>query len=82
MKKYDILYKNGKIFTADDNIPYARAMAVKDGKIAWIGTDGDAAETHEIQASELVDLSGRLVLPGFWPTAAAKFPPYRLRYIQ
>ncbi len=65
MKKYDILYKNGKIFTADDNIPYARAMAVKDGKIAWIGTDGDAAETHEIQASELVDLSGRLVLPGF-----------------
>lgn len=64
--KYDTLYINGKIFTSDDDRPYAEAMAVKDGRIAWIGT-GAEAETAGIAAdsSMLVDLEAKRVLPGF-----------------
>lgn len=61
MIKYDVLYKNGKIFTSDDNLPHAQAMAVKDGKIAWVGQDKDADES---QALKIVDLAGRRILPG------------------
>ena len=62
MIKYDVLYKNGKIFSSDDNLPHAQAMAVKDGKIAWVGQDKDADES---QALKIVDLAGRRILPGF-----------------
>lgn len=64
--KYDTLYINGKIFTSDDDRPYAEAMAVKDGRIAWVGT-GDEAEAAGIAAvsSMLVDLGTKRVLPGF-----------------
>ena len=62
MIKYDVLYKNGKIFTSDDNLPHAQAMAVKDGKIAWVGQDKEADES---QALKIVDLAGRRILPGF-----------------
>ena len=62
MKKYDCLYKNGKIFTSDKDSLYAEAMAVKDGKIAWVGSDAEA----DVQAAEkVVDLGGKRVLPGF-----------------
>ena len=64
--KHDTLYINGKIFTSDDDRPYAEAMAVKDGRIAWVGTD-DEAEAAGIAAvsSMLVDLGTKRVLPGF-----------------
>ena len=58
--KYDVLYRNGKIFTSDKENLYAEAMAVKDGKIVWIGKDADADFTG---AAEVVDLGGRRVLP-------------------
>ena len=47
--KYEKLYINGKIFTADKKMPYADAMAVKNGKIAWIGTMAEESiESNEI----------------------------------
>lgn len=64
--KYDTLYINGKIFTSDDDLPQAEAMAVKDGRIAWVGTDADAqAAGLAADAAQLVDLGEKRVLPGF-----------------
>lgn len=60
MNKYEVLYKNGKFFTSDNDNPYAEAMVVKDGKISWIGMLSDAPA-----ADKTVDLKGRRVLPGF-----------------
>lgn len=59
-QKYDKIFYNGKIFTSWDDKPYAEAMAVKGGKIAWIGLNS------QIEASwgTAVDLQGRRVLPG------------------
>lgn len=62
MKKYDVLYVNGKVFTSDKENLYAESFAVKDGKIAWVGNDAEAQATD---AEKTVDLGGRRVLPGF-----------------
>ena len=62
MKKYDILYVNGKVFTSDKENLYAESFAVKDGKIAWVGSDAVAPKDD---AEKTVDLGGRRVLPGF-----------------
>ncbi len=62
MYKYDVLYKNGKIFTSDKENLYGEAMAVKDGKVAWVGMEADADLAG---AAEVVDLGGKRVLPGF-----------------
>lgn len=53
----DLLIKNGTIVTAKEK--YQADVAVKDGKIAAIGTD-----FNESLFSEVVDASGKLVLPG------------------
>lgn len=62
MKKYDVLYVNGKVFTSDKEHLYAESFAVKDGKIAWVGND---AEAQSADAEKTVNLGGRRVLPGF-----------------
>ena len=64
--KYDALYINGKIFTSDESRPYAQAMAVKDGRIAWIGSGAEAeAAGIAAESAMLIDLGAKRVLPGF-----------------
>lgn len=58
---YDRVFTNGKIFTSDEIRPCADTMAVKDGRIAWIGEGKDL----DCGAEECVDLGGKRVLPGF-----------------
>ena len=53
------LYKNAKIFTANDEALYADAMVVEDGVITAIGEESQCGP-----ADEVVDLEGKRVLPG------------------
>ncbi len=75
MKKYDSIFMNGKIFTSDMEHPYAQAMAIKDGRIAAIGTDDEIAGLYGADLSapndadcsdrlDIIDLGGRRVIPG------------------
>ncbi|MCF2530710.1 amidohydrolase [Yinghuangia soli] len=57
-----ILLRNGNVYSPAD--PFATAMVVEDGTIAWIGAEG-AAEAHTSSADEIVDLAGALVVPAF-----------------
>jgi dihydropyrimidinase len=52
----DLLIKNGTIVTAKES--FLGDIAVKDGKIVCIGVDLD------MDADEVVDATGKLVLPG------------------
>ena len=56
------LLLGGVIHSASD--PFATAMLVVDGRVAWVGDDSGAA-IHRDEASDVVDLQGALVTPAF-----------------
>ena len=39
----DVLFLHGNIYTVNDKQPQAEAIAVKDGKIIFVGSNADAA---------------------------------------
>ncbi|MGW7053201.1 amidohydrolase [Streptomyces sp. NPDC054887] len=60
----DLVLVNARIHTVDARLPHARALAVRDGRIAWLGGDAGAARWTGPD-TEVLDAGGRLVLPGF-----------------
>ncbi|WP_244317919.1 amidohydrolase, partial [Streptomyces chryseus] len=60
----DLVLVNARIHTVDDTLPAARALAVRNGRIAWLGEDAGAARWTGPH-TEVLDAGGRLVLPGF-----------------
>ena len=57
-----ILYRNGVIHSPAD--PFAEALLVEDGVVAWLGAD-DSARSFVSRAETVVDLDGALVTPAF-----------------
>jgi predicted amidohydrolase YtcJ len=57
-----VLLHGGTIYSPVS--PFATAMLVDGGVIAWLGEDS-AADAHRDAADRVVDLRGRLVTPGF-----------------
>ena len=55
-----VLYRGGAVYTPAD--PYAQAVLVQDGTVAWVGSD-EAAGGQD--ADLTVDLDGALVTPAF-----------------
>ena len=60
----DIIYSGGDIVTVNDAAPTAEALAVKDGKILAVGTAAAVFKTKG-DGTEMIDLSGKTLLPGF-----------------
>lgn len=61
----DTIYHDGSILTMAGKTPaYVEALAVKDGKIALAGTK-EAALKMKGDATKVVDLGGKELLPGF-----------------
>ena len=60
----DTIYRGGPILTIEDAAPRAEAVAVKDGRILAVGTLADVMP-HQGEATELFELEGRALLPGF-----------------
>lgn len=58
----DLLLTNGKIWTGDEKFPWAGWVAIKDGKILEVG---NREKPFTGKAIEILDLNGRLTLPGF-----------------
>ena len=58
----DKIFYNGTIHTLDVDNSVVQAVGVKDGKIAFVGTN---AEAEGFECTEKIDLNGRLMLPGF-----------------
>jgi predicted amidohydrolase YtcJ len=56
------LYRNGVVHSPAD--PFAEAVVVADGVVAWLGAD-EAADRYVRDVDEVVDLAGALVTPGF-----------------
>ena len=61
----DTIYHGGSILTMAGKDPtYVEALAVKDGKIVFAGAR-DAALKMKGDSTKVVDLSGKILLPGF-----------------
>ena len=60
----DVVLTGGRIFTADGAGSWARALAVRGGRIAVVGTDA-AAMALAGPGTRVIDLRGRTVTPGF-----------------
>ncbi|WP_330246994.1 amidohydrolase [Streptomyces sp. NBC_00562] len=59
----DLLLRNAKVFTGDPDRPEARAVAIRDGRVAALGDDHDLA--HLVgPGTRVVDALGRRVIPG------------------
>lgn len=60
----DLVIHNARIYTAAEAQPWAEALAVRDGAIAYVGTDA-GVDRFTGESTRSIDAKGRLVLPGF-----------------
>jgi len=60
----DRVLLNGAVYTVDSEHRWAEAVAIKDGKIIYVG-DNEGAGAYVSTESEIIDLAGQMLLPGF-----------------
>lgn len=60
----DLVFKNGAIYTSDAAKSWAEAVAVKNGKIVYVGTNS-GVQRYVSDTTRVIDLQGRMLLPGF-----------------
>lgn len=60
----NVVFKNGTIYTSNDKQDIVEAVAVKEGKITFVGSNKDV-EGFINEDTKVVDLQGRFILPGF-----------------
>lgn len=57
------LLVNGKFITMEDDMPFAEALAIRDNRILYIGTDNEARKLASLD-TEVIDLRGKTAIPG------------------
>lgn len=60
----DLVFRGGNIYTVDAGRSWARAVAIRNGEITYVGTNDGAAE-HVGPDTKIVDLKDRMMLPAF-----------------
>jgi predicted amidohydrolase YtcJ len=59
-----LILRGAAVYTLDPARPRARALVVRNGRIAWVG-DEAGTRAFEGEGARVIDLEGRMVLPGF-----------------
>lgn len=62
-EKADTILVNGTVYTVDENRPTAEAIAIKDGKILYVGSN-DSAKMYAGDRTEVIDANGQFLMPG------------------
>ena len=63
-KPADVVFVNGSVYTVDAVRAWATAVAVSGERIVYVGDDR-TARAYVGSATRVVDLAGRMLLPGF-----------------
>jgi predicted amidohydrolase YtcJ len=63
----DVVFRGGTVYTVDAHVPTAEAVAVRGARIVYVG-DELGVEALIGPSTEVVDLTGRMLLPGFHDT--------------
>ncbi|MBT8144400.1 MAG: amidohydrolase family protein, partial [Gammaproteobacteria bacterium] len=59
----DWVLSNGRIYTVDEDQPWAEAVVIRDGKFVYVGDDA-GAQSYVVDGAQTTDLEGRMVIPG------------------
>ena len=59
----DLIITNARIYTVDEAHPVADAMAVRGGKVQFVGSSGGVMALKGA-ATRVIDLGGKTVIPG------------------
>jgi predicted amidohydrolase YtcJ len=59
----DTIYRNGYVYTVDNRDRVRQALAVRKGRIVYVGDNAGAAAL-EGKATKVIDLQGRMLMPG------------------
>ncbi len=60
----DLVLTGGAVYTVDASRRWARSVAIRDGRIAAVGSEEEVRELVGPR-TEVIELAGRMVLPGF-----------------
>jgi predicted amidohydrolase YtcJ len=60
----DVVFENGAVYTVDPAQEWAKAVAVKDKRVVYVGDDAGVA-AFKGPKTRVVDLAGRMLMPGF-----------------
>ena len=75
----DLVFQNGFVFTVDSLNTEAEAVAIKDSKIVFVG-DNEAIKSFIGKKTKVIDLNGKMILPGFIDSHAHPISSYRYFY--
>jgi predicted amidohydrolase YtcJ len=59
----DLIFRNGQVYTVNEQQPRAEAIAVKGSRIIFVGTNSEVKK-YEGKGTRVVDLKGKTVVPG------------------
>ncbi|MEY2577425.1 MAG: hypothetical protein QOI49_249 [Verrucomicrobiota bacterium] len=59
----ETVFINGNVYTGNERAPHAEAIAVKAGRIVFVGTNAES-KTFQKDATRVVDLAAKTVVPG------------------
>jgi len=59
-----LVLKNGLVYTVDQDRSWAQALVISDGRIVYVGSN-EGLEPFVSSSSDVIDLGGKMVLPGF-----------------
>lgn len=59
----ELVYRNGYVYTVDDNDTVRQALAVRAGRIVYVGDNAGAARLVG-KSTKMIDLQGRMLMPG------------------
>jgi predicted amidohydrolase YtcJ len=60
----DLIFRNARVYTANDKQPRAQAVGIKGNKILFVGSENDAKK-FMASNTRVVDLKGATIFPGF-----------------
>ncbi len=60
----DLVFTGGAVYTVDSDQPWAEAVAVRGGRIAYVGDDA-GVQPLVGEGTRVMELDGRMLLPGF-----------------
>lgn len=61
----DLVLVNGRIYTVDNDVPWAEAVAIKDGRFSAVGDSATVTKFAD-EHTTVVDLDGRFAMPGLY----------------